>query len=951
MRPPVDVRGILDAFAHATPSSSGTAGTVDVGGGPFVWVGTERSQISTRLRPREVDNTLRRRDELRRLASLDAVHRHERILREGWVFLCGPVTIDGKQERLCAPILTQPVRLKQQIHGYTIVGAGDVQVTPLVIEPNVAAMIESSAQFGGGALDDSATTALVQRLPALGEWIRSAAIGAGLPSPRIVGPHHHPLEARDGDAFVAVVGTGLFVSRDVNATNLLSTLRNWSSVARTHQSAFAALYADAEPAKDELAWPEEPVVSPLELTERQKDVVRRSRRERLTVVSGAPGCGKSHVLVAAALDAVSRGESVLVATQSSHAADALAELFERYPGPEPVLFGDSEHRERISGRIADVAVASELFRKRRDEPGDVLAARVANVARIDAHLEQLLEVEADAAMAESEHALLVMHRGVAPRAFDVNDPAEHATIEARLGAAARKRRGWIGRLRARRALARLRDATGSAESSTLSDIEAAIAVARRWRRAAALATSAGTELSAAIDELIAARESVAAAAAAMFGAVVVERSASPEARRAASSLGAALRMGRARRREALRRLDAAAIGRALPLWLGTLTDVDDLLPETAAGLDLVILDEASQVDQRYGALALLRGKRAIVAGDPRQLRHVSFVSDASISAAVAEHHVTDLADRLDLRRLSTYDVASGAARVTELDEHFRSVPHLIGFSLARFYESRTKVATMHPATDTVDAIDVVAVADGARNSVGANDAEVAAVAEVLREVLAQERGTIGLLSPIRAQADALEQLALELPLEVVEERGIEVGTVHSFQGHERDVVIVSTAVASDDAAAARRFVEDPNLFNVMVTRARRRLIVVTSLGQLPRSTLLGSFLEYASHGPRRPTSRRPVDEWTSSLASELSAAGLSVRSGYPVGCWTLDLVVGDGHTARSLETRVHPDGPRAHIDRRLQLLRGGWHVVDAFPSRFDRDPVRAAVALTAGVDD
>jgi hypothetical protein len=52
----------------------------------------------------------------------------------------------------------------------------------------------------------------------------------------------------------------------------------------------------------------------------------------VTVVSGPPGNGKSHAVVAAALDVVDRGGSVLLATQSAHAASVLAELLSRYPG-------------------------------------------------------------------------------------------------------------------------------------------------------------------------------------------------------------------------------------------------------------------------------------------------------------------------------------------------------------------------------------------------------------------------------------------------------------------------------------------------------------------------------------------------------------------------------------------------------------------------------------------
>ena len=70
-----------------------------------------------------------------------------------------------------------------------------------------------------------------------------------------------------------------------------------------------------------------------------------------------------------------------------------------------------------------------------------------------------------------------------------------------------------------------------------------------------------------------------------------------------------------------------------------------------------------------------------------------------------------------------------------------------------------------------------------------------------------------------------------------------------------------------------------------------------------------------------------------------------MRTGYPVGRWTVDLVVGDGDDAVAIECVPHPDGPAAHLERHRLLTRMGWQVRDAFPTRWEGDPVRAAVSL------
>ena len=174
------------------------------------------------------------------------------------------------------------------------------------------------------------------------------------------------------------------------------------------------------------------------------------------------------------------------------------------------------------------------------------------------------------------------------------------------------------------------------------------------------------------------------------------------ARRAVAALAKALRSGRAARRRGLAEIDSADLVAALPLWVGTLSDVEDILPPVAGMFDLVIIDEASHVDQPLAAPALLRGRSAVIGGDPRQLRHVSFVSDEAVRAAVDAEGTADLRDRLDVPKVSLFDAAAATAGVHWLDEHHRCAPHLIGFAAAKFYDGRIALLTTHPAIADVD---------------------------------------------------------------------------------------------------------------------------------------------------------------------------------------------------------------------------------------------------------
>ncbi|MGW5670555.1 AAA domain-containing protein, partial [Micromonospora sp. NPDC003776] len=372
------------------------------------------------------------------------------------------------------------------------------------------------------------------------------------------------------------------------------------------------------------------------------------------------------------------------------------------------------------------------------------------------------------------------------------------------------------------------------------------------------------------------------------------------------------------------------------------------LPPVAGMFDLVVLDEAAHIDQLRAAPVLARARRALVAGDPRQLRFVSFVSDVDIDATLRRHGLDRYGDRLDVRRSSAFDVAAGAAPVSWLGEHHRSVPHLIQFSARRFYGDRLELVTRHPRNERADVIDVLTV-DGATVVDGVNQSEVAAVLDLVRRLAADPpaAGT-AVVSPFRAQADALEAgLLAAFDVDEIERLGLRSGTVHAFQGSEADVVVASLGLVDADPPSRHRFVADANLFNVLVTRARRRLTVVTSL----RSTdgLVGDYLAYAGRPPAAPDAE-PVTGWTADLAEELRRLGLPVRPGYPVGRWRVDLCVGADADAVGVLCAVHPDGPAAHVERQRTLLRAGWRLYDVFPSRWAGDPIRAALDLASRLD-
>lgn len=925
----MELPAVLRAYAALAPEPRAPA--VDVtDAGPLLWRGTATPALAGAAVTVPGDATARR------LAGLDELHHDERLLREGWLFACGPWRDGEVERRVCLPLLAAPVRLTSRglLGGFAVQQAGDRAVLPLVGDPSAAAALESAAPVAGPAEAPAAA--------AVAEWVAAVLAAAGLPPAALAAGDTDPVAARRGDDLVVVAGSGLYVARDVYAPDLRTALRSWAASPGLDHTAFAATVRGIPDQPED----PEPVASPLPLTAAQRRVVARSRHAPVTVVSGPPGSGKSHTVVALAVDAVARGESVLLATSSVHAADVLADLLDRQPGPAPVLFGDAERRAALADHLSEPppgdATAAAAARRRRQEAAD-------RVGWLERALTGRLEAERMAGEADRWESLLPVLLEIAPGALDPDaalDRLEGWHAAADVAATG----GWWDRLRSRWAERRLRAATRAAADAPLAEIGRAVRAARARRTAGRLVAGGGTAVAALASELVAADAALRDAVGQdLEHAAFAARAADRHARRAVADLAAVLRASRGVRRERLRGVDGPALVGALPLWIGTLGDIEDLLPPVPGLFDLVVLDEASQIDQLRAAPALVRGRRGVVAGDPRQLRHVSFVADSDVDDVLARHGLADVRARLDVRRVSAFDLAAGAAPVQWLTDHHRCVPHLIGFSARRFYPGRMRLLTRHPTTEQVDAI-VVRRVRGRRDGDGVNAAEVAAAVEEVMVLRDAGATSIGVVTPFRAQADALEQALLErFDVEVIAAAGLRVGTVHAFQGGERDHMVASLALAGDDPEASRRFVEDSHLFNVLITRARQRMTVVTSL---PDDTpgLLGEYLAWSQTPPAPVSGGTPPGPWATVVAAELERLGVPCRPAYPVGEWAVDLCVGAGDRAAAAETGVHPDGPAAHLERARTLLSVGWRLVDAFPTRWDGEAVAAALALARDVD-
>jgi superfamily I DNA and/or RNA helicase len=258
--------------------------------------------------------------------------------------------------------------------------------------------------------------------------------------------------------------------------------------------------------------------------------------------------------------------------------------------------------------------------------------------------------------------------------------------------------------------------------------------------------------------------------------------------------------------------------------------------------DLVALDEASQATEPLSWLALLRGRKAVFAGDAMQLPPTLRSKEA------AEELGVTLFDRL--KRL----LPSGMQ--TLLREQYRMHASLMEFPSREFYDGkllahesvRAHLACELPKvkkTELTSAALVFADTAGtgweerfdellqSRDNEGEAGLAVKIVDELLEAGLKPRQ--IGVLSPYVAQVRKLKSL---LP------QGVEIGTVDGFQGREKEAVVLSLVRSNDKGEVG--FLSDTRRMNVAVTRAKRLLTVIGDSATLSCHPFYRRFLDHVA---------------------------------------------------------------------------------------------------------
>ncbi len=248
------------------------------------------------------------------------------------------------------------------------------------------------------------------------------------------------------------------------------------------------------------------------------------------------------------------------------------------------------------------------------------------------------------------------------------------------------------------------------------------------------------------------------------------------------------------------------------------------LGEPEPMFDMTVIDEASQCNTAVSLVPIVRGENLMLVGDPQQLNPVILLDEMANQKLRKKYHV---AEEYDYRKNSIYKTFLACDAVSDevlLHNHYRCNRKIIEFNNQKYYNSKLNICSGSTERQPLVYMDVKSNPGRNKNTA---DREVE---EIVQYAKRNQGKAIGVITPFVNQRKLIEEAIRRENLQ-----NVVCGTVHAFQGDEKDVVLFSTAITDQTQAGTYEWLKNnKELINVATSRAREKLIVLSDSRNLAR---------------------------------------------------------------------------------------------------------------------
>lgn len=282
--------------------------------------------------------------------------------------------------------------------------------------------------------------------------------------------------------------------------------------------------------------------------------------------------------------------------------------------------------------------------------------------------------------------------------------------------------------------------------------------------------------------------------------------------------------------------------RHFPIILSTTYSLRNSIPENYL-LDYLIIDESSQVDLITGTLAFSACKNVIIVGDTKQLPQITKKNIKNKLSTKLPGKAYDYFEHNILT--SIIDIYGENIPRVILKEHYRCHPKIIEFCNRKYYNGELIAYTNENMSDcplmiykTAEGNHMRKVTQGEEKGTY-NQRELDTIFEKILADKAKDCDEHGIVTPYRKQADKAEAMT---------DSSVQSDTVHKYQGREKDVIIMSTVLSETSSKYDLNFVDDEQMINVAVSRAKKQFILVTDKNLFyKKGNNIGDLIRYIEY--------------------------------------------------------------------------------------------------------
>ena len=249
------------------------------------------------------------------------------------------------------------------------------------------------------------------------------------------------------------------------------------------------------------------------------------------------------------------------------------------------------------------------------------------------------------------------------------------------------------------------------------------------------------------------------------------------------------------------------------------------LADPRPSFDLVIVDEASQCDSASSLVPIVRGKNLMLVGDPQQLNPVILLDERANERLRRAYGIADEYDYVANSIYKTFLACDSVSKEILLSKHYRCDRRIIDFNNKKYYGGRLQVCSEPRQGDR--ALRFIDVRDDTATVKNTAPREAEAVIEYACVRLDKK---VGVITPFANQREYLQRRLREQGL-----TNVTCGTVHAFQGDEKDIILFSLGLTEQTHRKTYEWLKNnKELINVATSRAKDELVLVSSTAVLEK---------------------------------------------------------------------------------------------------------------------